>query len=75
MEWISTKKMLPGSNGKYLILVQKRPMISIFYEGYFYRSRAPKRYYKNWLTENKRYRCVVTHWMMLPSYPTENNDV
>jgi hypothetical protein len=69
-EWISVKDRLPEQDGKYLLLVQKRHSIGTFYNGYFYKSTAPKRYYKSWLTENKRYVCV-THWMALPDLPKE----
>ena len=67
-EWISVKDRLPENEGKYILLVQKRHVIATFYQGNFYKSRAPKRYYKNWLTENKQY-STVTHWMPLPEPP------
>lgn len=67
-KWINVKDVLPNEDGKYLLLVQKTIVIAVYYKGFFYKSRAPKRYYKNWLTENKKY-IQVTHWMTLPELP------
>lgn len=69
-KWIKCSDRLPTDDGKYLSITQKTIVICTFYKGFFYKSRAPKRYYESWLTENKKYK-HVTHWMKLPESPNE----
>lgn len=67
-KWISVSECLPPENGKCLIYFQKRIAIMTFYNGHFYKSKAPKGCYDSWLTKDKRYK-TVTHWAEIPNPP------
>lgn len=67
-KWIQSLEKLPEKNGKYLLLVQKTIVISTFYNGFFYKSRAREMFYKSWLTDDKKYN-AVNYWMELPIAP------